>query len=396
MNAKTIKKNNFFLILLTTLFIVLLGTGVYFLLKDNISSKYNVDRYPDTVNWCNTDISNNEMGISCNALLLNITAMDDKSSCFEVQIVTQNKELKNLKICEKNESLEYENAILSYKKLMPISIHLKYNRESILGKFSLFNISLKEQDNVYTQKIVNEDILNLAAIDLSTTTIQNGVNFCPKTDTLPDYVNTGIRNTYLQFYNKNILGKDSYTDISLYNWENNTDIKILYGCDSQVVEGYLSSCDSTKIEMTDKLKDALLKTPNEPSWDKEINIQDKVLLKQISALYDNSQIILPKYQADYLFYIVDALNTGNHNEELYCGTYKLLKAKLSSDTSLVNKYTNDIYSYISTNIARLHSITCINLLSKDNIDIEGRYVKYSMGKDIMNRCINLNSFLTNK
>ena len=47
---------------------------------------------------------------------------EDSNSCFDLMMITKDRELKDLTVCEDNSSITYTNEVLGYKKLMPLDI----------------------------------------------------------------------------------------------------------------------------------------------------------------------------------------------------------------------------------------------------------------------------------
>jgi len=313
-----------------------------------------------------------------------------------VQVITKARELKDLTVCEKNDNLSYTNDILGYKKLMPVDIIFTYSGEGIFGDYSFNNVSFIKIDEPYGESVVNEDITDLVTIDSSTTSIKNSVDFCPRPENLPSYITDENKNKYTEYYNQNLMSKTDYNDSSFYDWQNEKNIKLLYGSDSQITAGYSVSHSPLVIDLSDILIQALLQNPMLPQFGNPIDEVDSIYLKQISAIYDNSSMISSEYKTDYLFHIVDALNTNSRSEEVFCGTYKLLKLASITKPVPINPYLDKIYDSISNNISKLQSTTCANILMHEDIDYIGKYMKFTTSKNIMDRCINLNSFLENK
>lgn len=384
-----------YIILLFVMLILAATTAAIYLFANpnkNKSNSYQVDKYSDVTSWCDTNQDDEKLAIDCKALLINI----DANSCFEVQVITRDNELKNLTVCEKNDTLTYSNDILGYKKLMPINMIFTYTKEGMIGNYSFGSVSFNKIDDTYIQNIVNEDIANLVTIDPSTTTIQNSVDFCPRPESLPSYVTEANKLSYSEFYTKNLMPKEQYDNSSLYDWQNEDNIKLLYASNSQITAGYSTSHPLVEIDSSDALIEALSQNPIPPQFENLIDNVDSLYLKQISALYDNSSMISSQYKNNYLFHIVEALNTNSRSEEMFCGTYNLLELASITNPTLINQYLNKMYDIISNNIPKLHSITCANILTPEEINFTGKYMKFSIDSNIMYRCINLNSFLGNK
>ena len=235
--------------ILATLCLVLLSTGLYFFIKqDPLKLKLpKLDRYTDITEWCEYTMNDGILDVKCRALLLEIKNNENSDSCFELIVITGSKELKDLTICEDNNSVTYTNDVLGYKKLMPLDISFSYTKKGILNSYTFSSVSFVPMDEEYIHSIVNEDIANLVQTDVeSVTTIKNSVNFCPLPETLSSYITENNIQTYNDFYRSSILDQSFYSDGSLYNNPIN-EVKMIFGCESQIVSGYKASCISKNI-----------------------------------------------------------------------------------------------------------------------------------------------------
>jgi hypothetical protein len=359
--------------------------------KGNSSTSYNVDKYSDIVNWCDTSLKDGKLSVDCKALLINI----DTNSCFEVQVITKDKELKDLNVCEKNDNLSYTNDVLDYKKLMPVDMVFTYTKEGVLGNYSFSNVSFTKVDDTYIQSIVNEDIADLVTIDPSSTTIQNSVDFCPRPEILPSYVTDTNKTSYTDFYSNNLLNEKDYSDSYFYNLDD-TIIRILFSHDSQSLRNNATDPKAKIVLNVYDIEKSLTLKPNAPKWGKEMDKDDNYLLKQISLLYDNSDLIKVNKE-QVLNSIIDNLNmNANTSEQVYCGLYKLL-TQIKNPS--YDQYTNLMRETVDNNTNKITSKLCFDISEKT--DIKGSFIKIYINNKIndslkvMSICSSLNEIITN-
>jgi len=183
MGTQMTKKNTYLVMLLVLLFIACLGTGIYFLLqpKNSETISYNVNRYEDLTNWCDTNTVDDKLNLDCKALLLEIRIIDTNNSCTDIQVITKENELKNISICEKNEEITFSNDVLGYKRLMPIDLALTYTKDNTTNKYSLETTTVSKLDDAYIQSIVIKDISSLISTTIDRTftekTVENGSKY---------------------------------------------------------------------------------------------------------------------------------------------------------------------------------------------------------------------------
>ncbi|MBU1120189.1 hypothetical protein KKA50_03280 [Patescibacteria group bacterium] len=405
------KKNTYLILLLSFFFVLLLGTGVYFLIqaKTDSSPKYNVDKYEDVTNWCDTSTNDNQLNIDCKALLLEIRIIDENHSCADLQVITKENELKNISICENNEVISYSNDVLAYKKLMPVDMVFTYDKGNDTNDYVLSSVSTIKLEESYIQDIVNKDIANLVTLDPKTTTIQNSVDFCPAPEILPTYISQENKNKYTDFYNNNILTEKEYTDLYteefstafLENWTNPT-IKILFGCESSSRLGYKTICKNVIGDEYENTE--LTALPSVVSdWNSTLNTdKDLINLKNISLVSDGMQYkqthanyYLPSI-IDYLFKFI---SDSGSNQIVYCSDYKIYEG-LSQYNNKAKIQLEQIRTLTATNISTA-SYMCLDTLDKKIYSKEGIYLKTLNTEDtpvlhIYNECNNLYQFISNE
>lgn len=398
-------------ILLVLLFVLCLGAGVYFLLnpKGSSTTSYKVDRYQELVNWCDTSTIENELFLDCKALLLEIKVIDTNNSCVEAQIITKNKELKDISICGDGSVISFTNDVLDYKKLMPIDVILSYSREDSLSTFELKNVSTTKIEEAYIQNVVNEDIASLVRIDPSTTTIQNSVDFCPNPEMIPNYISSENMNKYTEFYNKNILTKEEYTSLYaqefansfLDNWSNPV-IKILFGCESSSRMGYNSICN-TSIENEFKNTNLSIPVAFVPSWNEKANGEkDLISINNLSLMLDGAlyakehdNYSLPQTLEIIFQHVYDAKN----NQNVYCSEYKIYEKLAELDGKYLNQL-DEIKTVVIGNISNASPV-CLDILDKNLYSEEGIYLKALSIQEqsiltIYERCNNLYNLMSNE
>ncbi len=380
------------MVTLILLFFALLGSGMYFLFrKNNSQTEYILDKYQDIKDWCTVENKNEILEISCQGLLLDIRNIENGISCFDVQIITKDKELKDISICEKSGVLTYTNDILQYKKLMPTNMFFSYNKGKLLSPYSFASLNLTKLDDTYVQDIVNEDIADLVTLNLANTSIQNSVDFCPRPDTLPEFVIEDNVVAYSNFYNLNKIEVQEYQNSTNYS-SDNTGIHILFGCDSQKIAGYETSCD---IFFEDIPENILKISPNTPSANAPLTDTELYLLKRISLIYDAKDTDSTLLEESPITSIIKytAINTSI-SPELYCSIYKLL----SRDSALLRTdYLLQMHSAIKEdiNLAPFCENIFDTIADKSGLYIKERYQKYDDNFTVQKRCLHLNKIIQN-
>jgi len=404
------KKNcskNILLISLCILFLALAGAGIYFLQKENPTRTKTSDKYEDVLDWCNTQTSGDQLVASCKALLLNISTQEDMSSCFDMQIISTNEELKDLTICEDSSVLAYENDILEYKKLKPIDIQMQYRWEKSKKEYILNSVYVASIGDEYIANIINENInslinsifdtelseltaeygtTKLSVTNTDTYAIKNSVDFCPATDALGKYITDAT--SYSDFYNSNIQTESQYANL----YYDDTFLEIipnLFACKSAGLLGY-SVCGN-KVNTTEST--ASLNGIN-IAWGNEMKLMDNVYLKKISMYYDYL-IQGKKISSDDLDTTISQINsTETINETTVCAMYTLYDAISNEEGK------NILTTLVFNNLDKVTSSTCLGILSKDIVDIQGRYIKGYLNNKrnenvlrIYNDCTNLSNLV---
>ncbi|HAM96694.1 MAG: hypothetical protein UR96_C0002G0002 [candidate division WS6 bacterium GW2011_GWC1_36_11] len=390
------KKKKYF-ILLTGILVLAATAGIslFISLKVNSSTSYTVDKYSNVTNWCDTNLKDGKLSANCKALLINI----DENSCFEVQVITKGKELKDLTVCEKNDTLTYTNDVLGYKKLMPVDVIFTYTKGRALGNYLFNNVSFDKVDDTYIQNIVNEDIENLVTIDVgSATTIKNSVDFCPKPDTLPNYITNENTKSYTTFYYGNLMDETMYRYGSMYRFEDKT-LYLLLGRDSQLISKNYIYFPNPTIETSKDINKEIKTLPIILNLSKEMDETDMVLLKEISLLYDNIDEITLQNRSDLLFSILKTINIDSPiSAEVYCSMGKLLSL-INDKSETYTNYINKIKENITKNIQTIDTALCEDFTDKEKIDYRGLYIRIYINSglvnqnfSIINKCLNLYDF----
>jgi len=415
------KKNIYLLVTLLGLFFIFLGTGMYFLFhsKQSETGVYNVDKYSDILNWCDTSTEENKLNIDCKALLLEIRTIDTNNSCADIQIITKEKELKSISVCESGSVISYSNDVLAYKKLMPIGIKFIYEKNKESNIFALNNISAVKIDDSYIQNIVNEDINTLIntkidreltesvgpenkkylGADENTYTITNSIDFCPAPKSLPSYVTN--KEDYAQFFNKNILSQTDYSDLSEEKQYGEI-FKKLFACDSSVKLGY-NICNMSKTVSASSLpSDFKNFDTNKIYWGTKVDLMSRVYLKQIAAIYNNIYVqknIDTKYILGINKLLSDMYLKENLNETTFCSMYKIYDAFSKVDNTFENR-KSFVKSTVISNLGKVTSQQCLSIFSESEIDLQGSYLKVYFNninnKDIFriyNQCNNLSRII---
>lgn len=246
-------------------------------------------------------------------------------------------------------------------------------------------------------------------MDRNSTTILNSFDFCPRPETLPDYIVK--KEEYTKYWKENILKKEDYQNEKLYT-TTGTEIKILFGCDSQKNLGYLDECKRGNVELGNDLRKLLKSEPKLPEWDIPLESVSQAMLKQISFLYDGRNLLpvdsmpllqkgedfyMIKNTSDVLTTLVDWINSEvNINEDVFCGTVKLLNDY--NDIPEVQNYITNIYHIFSDNFISSSSVMCSKMFNNNLVDYTGLYFKntfndYQENIKLYNRCINLEEYI---
>ena len=403
------KKKKYIILLLGILVLSAITAGIYLFInpRTNDSTSYSVNKYSDVANWCDTTLKDENLSVDCKALLINI----DSNSCFEIQVITKDKELKDLTICEKNDNLSYTNDVLGYKKLMPVDMVFTYTKEGILGDYSFNNVSFSKVDDTYIQNIVNEDIANLVKIIPNKTKIEtnyegdtkflsmsdvyitdNSVDFCPRPEKLPDYISDKNKNDYKAYIMANSLTENDYNNKYLYSWDDNT-IRILFACDSTENKQFQNICNKTQLYGINSISSGIKHLSATPVWDKKVEENEIALLKEISLIYDSLYLKEQKNNIANLSLLknfVDEINnTKSISGEVFCGIGKIYDA-IDQNDQFFKADSNRIKDEVLNNIAKQESPFCTNLLDSTLLDKTGKYLlNYYRNNNLRNKCLNL-------
>ena len=404
------KKNcskNILLISLCILFFILAGAGVYFLLKERNEKTLTVDKYQETTNWCDIQTSGDQFLVSCKALLLNITMQEDQSSCFDIQIISKDDELKDFEICGPSSVLTYENDILEYKKLKPIDIQMQYRWSNNVESYTLQTIYVSPVEEEYINDIVSEDInslinttfdtelseltaesgiTKLSVTNPDTYVIKNSVDFCPEADALRKYLTDTT--TYSDFYYSYTQAETQYANL-YYDDSFLEIIPNLFACKSADSLGY-SVCgnEADTLISTESLNGTNI------AWGNEMKLMDNVYLKKVSMLYD-SLVQGKTNPTDDLDTIIAQINyTETVNETTVCAMYNIYDAISHEEGK------NIITTLVLNNLDKVTSSSCLSILPADIVDVYGRYIKgYLNNKNnenvlrIYNDCTNLSNLV---
>lgn len=367
--------------------VLLIGTGVggYFLFKNFQIPKYFVDKYPELIEYCDTEQSENSLKVSCKALMLDIKPnVHNGTPSLTSLVITNDEELKEYIITEKEEVFAWTNDVLQYKKLKPIVINLQYVKKNPI-QYSLQGITFENIPDTYIQEIVNRDIEEIMGMDRSSTTILNSFDFCPRPETLPDYVIK--KEEYAKYWGENILTKLQYDDITLYNLDDST-IRMLFVCDSRNKTRKLSNCatyqNNLEVTTTEPLSNFSLKT--------DIDDSDRLVIKEISTFYDN--LYLNKFFVDInqntvIPNIHSKIADRPVNTTLLCAYYKTLK---EIDPVTFEAPIKQIEEYIFKNIKDIKEPLCTRDLgqstNKNGLYLFGFFSDYSTEFKLFNRCLN--------
>jgi len=415
------KRRKITILILSLFFVLLLGAGLYFLLrpKTNTTATYNVDKYADITTWCDASTETKTLSVDCKGLLLNIRNTEDGTSCFDIQVITKDKELKDISVCEESDSLSYTNDILQYKKLMPVDMVFSYTKNGVLNSYVFSNISLSKVDDTYIQNIVNEDITNLTSltidneilqfklkdtdteipgVDSSTYTVQNSIDFCPNPSLLVDYVTDENKSIYSSFYASNV---SEIEDLSVVeSWNGDLVIRKLFACEGANLMNYQICQTLNTKSLPSESKEI---SSVDIAWGYDLSTDELMYLKIASLIYDNLQM---KTSPDITTIasingLADYINSVRPiNENVVCASYHLYNL-LSEVNSTYKSNAQLIYNEIAASAGKIESGMCGEILSnQENIDTSGLYLRLYFAEiqdssilRIYNRCNNLRLFM---
>lgn len=315
--------------------VLIIGTGVgaYFLFRNFEIPEYFVDRYPELLEYCDVEESEDSLKVSCKALILEILPNAESPSLVSL-IITKDEELKEYTITEKEEVFGFTNDILQFKKLKPIVINIQYTKINPI-KYGVSSITFEDIPETYIQEIVNRDIEEIMGMDKNSTTILNSFDFCPRPETLPDYVIK--KEEYAKYWEENILPEEEYLNGYNYNLDDTT-IRLLFACDSANNIGY----DTCQVNIEGITYSKLLSLEYELI--SRINENEKkLLIKNLSLLYDS------KYQQNNLIKISpDTLEANICNLRGEKSTHCLPDNPPSAEQSMLIRDYNFVGDYLRT------------------------------------------------
>ncbi len=396
--------------------VLIIGTGIggYFLFRNFQIPEYFVDKYPELIEYCDTQESKNGLKVSCKALMLDIKPNDGSPSLTSL-VISNDEELKEYTVTEEEEVFSFTNDILQFKKLKPVIINIQYTKGNLL-KYSLSSITFENIPDAYIQEIVNRDIEEIMGMDRSSTTILNSFDFCPRPEILPDYVVK--KEEYTKYWEENILSEEEYEDISLYTIDDNN-IRGLFLCESMKNIGINSFCRTNPLVIGDisSITGVTFDTPSE--FSSPIN-KENSYLKIISLTRDSYYLDLnlehshneeSKHSHSMLmdtnFFrtntkdLITLLDSkGNLDELSYCAAMLLYK-DIAPDED-INRNMQKYQEYLEGNVSKISSSVCIKLIGDQAIDINGIYLKlYYSDKnqptdfEIFEDCNNLKLYFDN-
>jgi len=377
--------------------VLIIGTivGGYFLFRNFQIPSYFVDKYPELLEYCDTEENGNTLTVSCKALILEILPNEESPSLVFL-IITKDEELREYTITEKEDMFAFTNDVLQFKKLKPVIVNLQYVKKNPIT-YSMQGIRFENIPETYIQDLVNRDIEEIMNIDKSSTTILNSFDFCPRPETLPEYVNSQVE--YKVYFDKNIQSTNSYKIGPRYGKDLTTIYSFLF-CESARNLGYNDICktipNKNSLSIPQNLSRVSMYSQN--LIHKEIlENKDITLLNLTSMLYDNLYL----YKQNYAFLYEDfesflrELNTiGEYNDILYSTSKKLFySTEILSYLIEESSYPKEYSSLLFTNDLQKHTHT---------LDINGLYIyHYFTNKKIdvrfrlLEKCNNISVYVKN-
>lgn len=399
----TKSQKSFLIIALCLLFGAIVGGGVYIYSKDPFGFKIpKLDKYGEILEWCDSDTKIGVLDVSCKALLVEIYPGEGSSTCFNTQIITSNKKLEDLEICETNDDFTYTNEILGYTKLMPINVDFNYSGSKIFNSYVLSGVSFKPMNQEVLNSMVNDDIAELITMDTNTTTIKNSIDFCPIPSTLPGYISEANKANFSDFYTKE-KSQEEATNKSIY--DTNTGVLNLF---LTCYPG--ENCNYSILSSISQIANSA--SPS-PVWGKELSNYDYDALAQLTYLYAGEDIVLPTYslfasEATELHIVtrkeafVKIINLLSYDqtssEEVYCTVYQAVNASSKANSNELTLLKNTMQRNINDGLSQSTFPLCYDVLDTNDYSKNGIYIMYLMSikedsLKILNRCLNLNRFL---
>lgn len=367
--------------------VLLIGTGIggYFLFRNFQLPKYFVDRYPELLDYCDTQQNGNNLRVSCKALMLDIKPNNGSPSLTSL-IISNDEELKEYTVTEEEEVFSFTNDILQFKKLKPVIINIQYTKINPI-KYAVQGITFEDIPETYIQEIVNRDIEEIMGMDKSSTTILNSFDFCPRPETLPDYVIK--KEEYAKYWEKNILPQSEYLKAENYNLEN-SEMELLFACDSAKNLQYEDLCFSNNIKQI-----STFSSPKDLNFDETSNNTDDRLLSLMLQLYNTNNIknYPVKIDATSILNILTPNLSSNPSPTIFCAVTKIF--------SLEETQKNTMTDMIESNLSLAHLMFCEDILDDAINDTTGIFIKESLlsvseNFSLFNKCKNLSNFFYNE
>ena len=369
--------------------VLLIGTvvGSYFFFENFQMPKYFVDRYPELIEYCDTEESENGLKVSCEALMLNMKPnVHNETPSLTSLIITNNKELKEYTLSEKSGVFVWTNDLLQYKRLKPIIINIQYTKGNLF-KYSLNSITFENIPDTYIQEIVNSDIEEIMGIDKSSPTILNSFDFCPRPETLPDYVIK--KDEYATYWGENILSEAEYLNRDNYG-SDDIKIKLFFACDSAQNLRYNNLCTPDVVK--EKIN---LKLPQKLNVEKIPDSTDYMLLELMSQIYNSNNIIklnIPTDPAGIINILSPYLNVPV-TSDVFCMITKVFdlgeEGKISFNNILDSNFSK-------TNLIFCEEVSNDAVNDKTGLFIKGIMSRTSTNLSLFSKCKNLSNYIYNK
>ena len=386
------KSRRILIIILVLLFILFAGAGIFLLTsKNNPLHILKVEKYAETLEWCDIESKDDTLSINCNALLIDIGINENKENCFDTQILTNNNGIKEFTICGDNQNLSYTNEILEYKKLKPITIQLLYKKTNIFNEYAFTQANIFALNQGTFQSKVNEDIENLTKLDTASTSIKNSVDFCPLPETLPSYVTETNKSSYTSFYETNKNNNSYYDNGYIYNIDD-TQIIALMSCNILKLIDKNDSCEFLNIGLSPDIQVELAKTAKLPQFGKLSDDNDMYAMKILSLLYSRTDDVSAESPSSLILFVLNKLNNElDISEDLYCYTHSILSRSKDSE---IQNYAQKMKDSLEQYSEVVSSPFCTKMLNQNTFDNNGLYLRIiqSQSNDdlkILGKCLNL-------
>jgi len=321
-------------------------------------------------------------------------------------IIANEEELKEYIITEKEEVFAWTNDVLQFKKLKPVIINLQYVKKNPIT-YSIQGITFDDIPETYIQEIVNRDIEEIMGMDKSSTTILNSFDFCPRPETLPDYVIK--KEEYAKYWNENILSERDYKDFYLYAYDDNV-LRSFFLCKSSENIGLENICNPTETKDF-KISSNSSATSFSGRRAKE---EDLPYIKWLSLVIDryflnigDERDTIAKIDkskdtiASSLEGVLNKLNVNGDLDEIsYCSIGLFFSEAVKDENTTLKDKDQLITDNIFNNLNISSSSFCLNFENETNIDTHGFFLKNFFYQDeilstfrLLEKCNNLNNFI---